>query len=98
MTEEEAIRQCRRQGGSIDRVEGASLTPAVFVDHTGDQLLAGASLAGEQDRAVTILRRHASNLEGGEQVGIGADDLWATALNPFSLLSSQPLFGQSFFG
>src|SRR5262249_12294277 len=74
VAEQLALDQAGRQGGAVDLDEGAVLATARRVDGAGDQLLAGARLAGEQHRGVG--RRYAAHgVEDGQQRRAAADDL-----------------------
>ena len=50
--EEFRFEQGRREGGTVDRLERRPPAGALGVDRPGDELLAGAGLAADQDRAL----------------------------------------------
>ena len=85
MTEELALDERRRQRGAVDPDERALLARAQVVDRPGDELLADAGLAQEQDRA----RSRRDLLRAGEDVVQGvalADDPLRPLLEPEVLL------------
>ncbi len=74
MTEQLGLKQVLGQGTAIDRNERRELPAAVEVQRAGDQFLAGAALAENQDRAVGV--RHAlDHFEHGLHGRRVADDL-----------------------
>ena len=67
VAEEQAVCEGRRDARRVDGDKRAVAADAAIVDRPGNQLLAGAGLAGEEDRAVPILRRQAGNLQSRQE-------------------------------
>src|SRR5438270_8142104 len=88
VAEELILQKVMRDGGAIDRQETLVRVGAAAVDGAGDQLLAGAALAGQEDsraRAGHLARHLENRLHGGRRT----DDLLllASAVQ----LAAQPL-------
>ncbi len=74
VAEQLALDEPGGEGGAVDLDQRPGGAPAVRVDRPGDQLLAGAGLAGDEHRGVG--RRHPADLvEHRQQRGGPADDL-----------------------
>ena len=54
MPEQFAFQELRRNGGAVDGDKGLCLAVAVFVQGTGDKLLARSSLAQNQNGRVAV--------------------------------------------
>jgi hypothetical protein len=74
VTEQLALQQRRAEDGAVDLDERPAGAVAVGVDGGGDQLLAGAALAGDEDR-LRGSRHPADGLEHLEHRGAGAHQL-----------------------
>src|SRR5262249_57572151 len=73
VAEELALQQALRDGGAVEGQERRLGPGAVLVDGAGDQLLAGAALAGDQHGDV-LSRDAADGLVDLAHGGAGADD------------------------
>ena len=60
VAEDLAFHQFARDGAAIERDEGTAIRAGMAMDRLGAELLAGAALAGDEDRRAR--RRHAADL------------------------------------
>src|SRR5262245_61289850 len=74
MAEQFGLEEVFREGAAVDGDEGGELAEAVEVQRLGDEFLAGAALAEDQNRAVGI-RDALDHAEDGLHFRGAADDL-----------------------